>query len=299
MKTDLHTLLATSGPILADGGMGTMLMAHGLTVGNAPELWNVEHPNRIQAVHRGYVEAGAQIILTNSFGGNRLRLALHDLAERAAELNQAAGRIARRVADAASHPVVVAGSMGPTGGLLKPLGELDYETMVEVYQQQAAALAEGGVDVFWVETMSSLEEVRAALQGARQAAPDRPSVATMTFESRGHTMMGVSPEKALDALAGEALAAFGANCGNGPGEVEAALEKMRAVAPDTTLVAKSNAGLPHMEGMIPVYDAGPPEMAAHAVKAHQLGARIIGACCGSTPEHIQAMARALAQAIEA
>ena len=291
----LEQLLASNDYILADGAMGTMLMAAGLTQGDPPEEWNVSHPEQIRAVHRGYIEAGAQIVLTNSFGGNRLRLKLHSLQDRVAELNRAAAELARAEADAASHAVVVAGSMGPTGELLEPLGTLSFEAARDAFAEQAAALVEGGIDVFWIETMSDLNEVRAAVEGARSVA-DLPVVTTMTFDTRGHTMMGVSPVQALEALRELQPLALGANCGNGPAEIEGVIEAMHAVDPNVALVAKSNAGIPELVKGELFYSGTPEVMAQYALRVRDLGARIIGACCGSTPDHVRAMAEALGRA---
>jgi 5-methyltetrahydrofolate--homocysteine methyltransferase len=293
MRASLHTLLAANAPVVADGGMGTMLFARGLERGESPELWNVERPDDVRAIHRAYIEAGAQIVLTNSFGGNRLRLGMHDLSGRTHELNAAAARLARAEADAAPAPVVVGGSMRPSGQILAPMGTLAYEDAVDVFREQAAGLVEGGVDVLWIETMSDLEEVRAAVEGCQMAAPGVPIVTTMTFDTRGRTMMGVTPQRALETLGEMNVIALGANCGNGPDELEAALGKMAAAEPSLPLIAKANAGVPHMHDGVTVYDATPEDMALYAAHVRDLGARIIGACCGSTPEHVRAIARAI------
>lgn len=293
MRASLPELLANAQPVLADGAMGTMLFSFGLALGDSPELWNLERPEQIRRLHREYIQAGAQIILTNSFGGNRERLALHRLEDRTQELNHAAAQLARQEADAAAQPVVVAGSIGPTGGMLAPLGELTSEVARTVFIEQAGALAEGGVDVFWIETMYDLGEVRIAVDACREAAPELPIVATMTFDSAGHTMMGVSPAAAVEALQELNVDALGGNCGNGLAEIEAALSSMRSAKPHTTVIAKSNAGVPHLQGGVPVYDATPEHMAAHALRAKELGVTIFGGCCGSSPEHIRAMAVAL------
>jgi 5-methyltetrahydrofolate--homocysteine methyltransferase len=293
MKARLQDLLAEGKPVIADGAMGTMLQAAGLQPGDAPERWNVEKSDVIRAVHRAYIEAGAQIILTNTFGGNRIRLSLHALADRADELNYAAAQLARTVADAAPHPVIVAGSIGPTGQLLAPLGELEFEQAAGVFEEQARALVRGGVDVLWIETMSDLEEIRAGVTGSRRAAPDWPLVATMTFDTGGRTMMGVTPEKALEALQDLGVRALGGNCGRGPDEIEGVIARMHAANSQAVLVAKANAGLPRMVNGATVYEASPPVMAEHARKVRQCGAHIIGGCCGSTPDHIHAMAMAL------
>ncbi len=293
MKAALEDLLATGQPILADGAMGTTLLSLGLERGVAPEVWNIQHPERVQQVHREYIAAGAQVILTNSFGGNRRRFPSRRPEDSVVELNQSAARIARTEADAAEAQVVVAGSMGPTGSLMVPLGDLTYEEAKSVFAEQARGLIDGGVDVLWIETMADLDEVRAALEGCRHIAPDFPVVVTMTFDTRGHTMMGVSPQAVAQALAGLDLVAIGGNCGNGPGEIESVIDKLHDTAPDMVLVSKSNAGTPRMEGGREVYDATPEIMAEHAIRVWRAGARIIGACCGSTPDHIRVMGQAL------
>ena len=282
-------LLRTEPVILLDGAMGTMLMAAGLTSGASPEEWNATHPERVRAVHREYIQAGSRLVLTNSFGGNRYRMALHDLQERVFELNKAAAQNARLEADAAGRLVAVGGSMGPTGELLEPMGTLTPEGAQEAFAEQAAGLAAGGADVIWIETMSDLNEVKAAIAGA-QAGASLPIVATMTFDTRGFTMMGVSPQKAVEELAGLSLIAIGANCGTGPAELEIAIGKMRQANPQVILAAKSNAGVPKWQNNQLLYDGTPQVMAGYANQARQLGARLIGACCGSTPEHIRAMA---------
>lgn len=290
--TSFEELLATPGPILLDGAMGTVLMDAGLDQGNPPEEWNVLHPDSIREIHRKYIQSGAQVILTNSFGGTRFRLKLHDLQDRAVELNKAAAQNARAEADAANHPVVVAGSIGPTGELLEPMGTMTFEGAKTAFAEQAAALAEGGVDVLWIETMSDLNEVKAAIEGARSVS-DLPIVATMTFDTHGHTMMGVKPEQAIEFLMDFDLSAIGANCGNGPGEIEAVITAMHAIAPGVPLIAKSNAGLPYWDHNELKYDGTPDVMAGYAQRVHELGAKMIGGCCGNTPTHIKAMNEAL------
>lgn len=293
MNTSFQALLETEQVILADGGMGTLLMAQGLRRGDVPEIWNVDQPIKVRQIHRDYITAGVRIILTNTFGGNQRRLAYHDLAERASELNRAAAQIARLEAESAGTPVLVGGSIGPTGALMAPLGDLTFEGAKSTFEEQASALIEGGVDVLWIETMSDLQEIQAAIAGCREAAPDFPIAATMTFDTHGHTSMGISPQVAVEALSGLDLVAIGGNCGNGPTEIEGVIEIMHEASPDSVLIAKSNAGAPRLEGDQQVYDASPEEMAEHALRVRDLGARIIGACCGSTPTHIRAMGHAL------
>src|SRR5262245_28558239 len=290
-------LLAEGEPILADGAMGTMLFAAGLQFGDPPEAWNVMHPDVVRRIHRGYLEAGSRILLTNTFGGNRLRLRLHGLDPRVAELNRTAAILLRAEVDAAGGNALVAGDIGPTGEIMAPLGTLDEAEAVEVFAEQAAALIAGGVDLIWVETMSHLSEITAAIRGARQVSPTIPVIATMTFDTRGHTMMGVSPEEAARALLAAGADAIGGNCGNGPDELLPVIEKMHVVAPDAVLVAKSNAGMPELVDLRAVYRADPPTMAQAGTDFREAGARIIGACCGSTPAHLAAMAEALRIAV--
>ncbi len=287
------TLVGSRGPVLADGAMGTMLFASGLQFGDPPEVWNVSQPDVIRRIHRGYLEAGSRIILTNTFGGNRLRLSLHGNELRVTELNQMAAILLRAEVDAAGGTALVAGDIGPTGSIMFPIGPLEFEEAVDVFAEQAAALVAGGVDLIWIETMSDLEEIHAAITGVRRVAPEIPIIATMTFDTRGHTMMGVSPERAARSLVEWGADAIGGNCGNGPDEIIPVIAKMRAAAPDVLLVGKSNAGMPELVDMEAVYKAEPPIMAAYALDVRDAGATIIGACCGSTPAHLRAMAAAL------
>lgn len=284
-------MIAAPGVILADGAMGTMLFEAGLQFGESPERWNVDYPERVQAVHQAYLQAGSRIILTNTFGGNRWRLSLHGLEARAREFVEAGARAA---VEAAGGRALVAGDIGPSGSLLAPLGELDEAEAVAGFAQQAEALLEGGADVIWIETMSDLGEVAAAVRGVRQASSEVPILTTMTFDTRGHTMMGVSPEKALQALSSQGAAAIGGNCGNGPEEILGVIEKMRAASPQAILIAKANAGLPTLVNGRAVYAATPESMAEYALAAADRGAKIVGACCGSNPGHLRAMATALA-----
>jgi 5-methyltetrahydrofolate--homocysteine methyltransferase len=288
-----QSLLDRGSPALADGAMGTMLFDQGLESGGSPEAWNVERPEIVKGVHRGYLEAGAELLLTNTFGGNRFRLALHGLEGRVDELNRAGARLAREAVEAAGGRAIVAGDIGPSGGILEPLGDLAYAAAVEGFAEQARALIAGGVDIVWIETMSDLEEVHAAMEGVRRVSPSVPLLTTMTFDTRGHTMMGVSPEQAVEALQGWGAAAVGGNCGNGPDEIVQVIEKMRRHAADVRLVAKANAGIPAWKDGRAVYGAGPEAMAAYAASVVERGAWMVGACCGSTPAHLRAMAEAL------
>ncbi|MCJ7717265.1 MAG: betaine--homocysteine S-methyltransferase [Anaerolineales bacterium] len=288
----LRNLLQAGKPILLDGAMGTMLMDAGLESGNSPEEWNVHYPEKIRQIHRAYIEAGSQIILTNTFGGTSVRMETHGLQDRVIELNKKAAENACAEADAAPHTVLVAGSMGPTGQLLEPLGTLSASDAEKSFADQAAGLAQGGVDLFWIETMSDLSEVKAAVAGIRSVS-DLPIAATMSFDSHGRTMMGVSPEKAVKELEELDIQLMGANCGTGSDELIKAIKEMQSADPKLPLIAKANAGIPQMVGTEVVYDGSPELMAAYAAEVWKEGASLIGGCCGSSPAHIRAMAEAL------
>ena len=294
----LQSLLASEKPILLDGAMGTMLMEAGLESGDPPEEWNVLHPDRVRRVHRAYIEAGSQIILTNSFGGTAPRLAMHRLEDRVMELNRAAAELARTEADDVERIVLVAGSMGPTGQMLQPVGEMTFQEARQAFADQAAGLAAGGIDLFWIETMSAVKEVKAAVAGIR-AVSELPISATMSFDTHGHTMMGISPVQAVEQLTALDLDLVGANCGTGSDELIETVQTMRKANPSVPLVAKANAGVPQVVDGDVVYNGTPALMAEYAVEVYRKGARLIGGCCGNTPEHIQAMADALASLEEA
>lgn len=298
MTDCLTELLAARGHLIADGAMGTNLFALGLETGDSPELWNVEHPDRVATVHRDFLTAGSDIVLTNSFGGTRHRLKLHGAQDRAGELNAAAARIARAAADThaagTGRRALVAGSMGPTGELFVPLGNLTMDDAVDAFAEQAAGLAEGGADLLWVETMSAPEEVSAAVAGA--ARTGLPTVVTMTFDTNGRTMMGLTPGDFATFARGlsPAPAAIGANCGIGPAELTDSILAITAADPAAIVVAKGNCGIPqYVEGQI-VYSGSPEAMAAYARLVRDAGARIVGGCCGSTAVHVKAIADALA-----
>lgn len=293
MKT-IQSILEQSGYMITDGAMGTVLFSSGLDQGDPPELWNVNYPDRVAAIHQAYYDAGAQVILTNTFGGNRYRLMLHNAEDRVAEVNHAAAVILREFVSKNGNHALVAGDIGPSGQVLAPYGELSFQEAKEGFAEQAQALISAGVDVIWIETMSDLEEVRAAVEGTRQVSGDIPVVTTMTFDTHGHTMMGVSPEQALETLIPLKPVALGGNCGNGPEEIIEVIRKMQAHDPEVPLVAKANAGIPELVNGKPVYRASPATMAEYAVNAYKAGARIIGACCGSTPDHVKAISQALA-----
>ena len=294
----LQELLSRQPVLLGDGAMGTMLFAAGLEPGSSPELWNVEHPDRVMAVHRAYAEAGSNLILSNTFGGTRIRLARHDLGERTAELNRAGASIAREAVAGIGHAVLIGGDIGPTGEMFLPLGTLEEEAAVDAFAEQASALQEGGVDYFQVETFGDLHEIEAAIRGIRQVST-LPIVATMSFDTRRRTMMGVRPEDAARRLAALGVAAVGSNCGAGLDDTLFTVGQMHQTAPEAVVVSKSNAGLPKPgPGGSVVYEGSPELMADYALNAKEAGARIIGACCGSSPAHLRAMAQALGMPVD-
>jgi 5-methyltetrahydrofolate--homocysteine methyltransferase len=290
----LQSLLDHSPVILADGAMGTMLFEAGLQSGESPQSWNLTNPERVRAVHRAYLDAGSQVVLTNTFGSNRFRLARHALELQVAELNRAGASLLRAEVEVAGGRSLVAGDVGPSGELLAPLGKLGFGEAVEAFAEQAGALIEGGVDLIWLETMSALPEVQAAIEGVRRVSPDIPVVVTMTFEKHGRTMMGATPEQAVKSLTAWGAHAVGGNCGTGPAELLNVIRAMHALAPELPLIFKPNAGMPELVDGKTTYHATRESMAQCAIDAVRAGARIVGACCGSTPGHIRAMSEELA-----
>lgn len=287
---DLIDYLQEGNLLIADGATGTMLQAMGLPAGMAPDLWNVERPDAVRAHYRSYLDAGSEVILANTFGGNRIKLErTGGLDARMVELNRAGASLA---VEEAGGEVYVAGDMGPTGELLAPYGTLQYEDAVRAYAEQALALVEGGVDLLWGETLTDLNEARALVEGVRQVT-DLPVFCSLTFGRSGRTMMGVTPRQAAEVLWPMGLTAIGANCGEGIPPVVAALDEMRAALPDAVLIAKPNAGVPRLEGSETIYPLGPAEMAAQVPDLVARGAQVIGGCCGNTPAHIAAIAAAV------
>ncbi|WEX11435.1 betaine--homocysteine S-methyltransferase [Chelativorans sp. AA-79] len=293
MHNPIDALLAEKGVLLADGATGTNLFAMGLQSGEAPELWNETEPQKIEALHQGFVDAGADIILTNSFGGTRQRLKLHHAQDRVFELNKKAAEIARGVADRAGRRVIVAGSVGPTGELLQPLGAMTYEEAVEAFVEQMEGLKAGGADVAWIETMSAPEEIHAAAEAAVRVG--LPYTYTGSFDTAGRTMMGLAPKDihgVVDDIEEKPLA-VGANCGVGAPDILAALLDMSEAKPDSTIIVKGNCGIPEFRGT-EIHYSGTPELMADYVRlAIDGGARIVGGCCGTSFEHLAAMRKAL------
>ena len=288
--TTLDELIAEKGWVIADGATGTNYFKLGLETGYPPELWNVERPDDVAGLHTAFIEAGSQLVLTNSFGGTHHRLRLHEAQDRVAELNEAAARIARKAADAAKGPVAVAGSIGPTGELFAPMGALDYADARAAFTDQALALAEGGADILWVETMSSLEEVKAAVDATK--ATGLPVAGCMTFDTAARSMMGVTPAEFAEQAVSYGADLVGANCGIGPAELLHSVREMLPVV-DRPVIAKGNCGIPaYVDGGIH-YHGTPALMADYACFARDAGISVIGGCCGTTPDHIEAMAAAL------
>jgi 5-methyltetrahydrofolate--homocysteine methyltransferase len=291
MRTSLSALLASNRVLLADGATGTNYFNAGLASGDPPEFWTIDRPDAVTDLHQRFVDAGADIILTNTFGCNPQRLKLHNAQDRTYELAKRATELARKVADAADRPVAVAGSVGPTGELFEPMGSLTHEIAVTSFIVQMRGLLDGGADVAWIETMSSPEELNAAAEAA--IAVGLPYVITCSFDTAGRTMMGLLPRSLADTMASQPVAplAIGANCGVGASDILVTLLQMQD-AP-YALVTKGNCGVPRFQGTEAVYSGTPELMANYARLAIDAGARIIGGCCGTTPEHLAAMRTAI------
>ncbi len=289
----LTQMLDSQDWLLADGATGTTLFNMGLMAGDAPELWNVDHPDRVAALYQGAVDAGVDLFLTNTFGGNASRLKLHNAQSRVLELNRAAAAIGREVADKSGRRVVVAGSVGPTGDIMAPMGTLTHATAVEMFHEQAEGLKAGGADVLWLETISAAAEFQAAAEAFALA--DMPWCGTMSFDTAGRTMMGLTSKdmvKMVRKLPHPPLA-FGANCGVGASDLLRTTLGFAGATPTTPVIAKGNAGIPkYVDGHIH-YDGTPELMADYALLARDAGARIIGGCCGTEAAHLRKMRHAL------
>lgn len=292
MVDALSALIEEKGILLADGATGTTLFGMGLEAGGAPELWNIEKPENIEKLHQGFVDAGSDIILTNSFGGTRHRLKLHHADGRVHELNKAAAQIANKVAGTVERKVIVAGSVGPTGELLAPLGDLTFDGAVDAFTEQMAGLKDGGADVLWIETMSSPEEMQAAAKAA--IATDMPYVITASFDTAGRTMMGMLPADFHDVIQEDNKPlAIGANCGVGASDLLSSVLDMTQADPDAIIVAKANCGIPQIKGDEVVYTGTPELMHDYTKLAIDSGAKIIGGCCGTSCEHLAEMRKAI------
>ena len=285
--------IAERGVLLADGATGTNLFDMGLESGYPPELWNVEHPDRIRALYNGFLSAGSDIILTNSFGGNSFRMKLHQAEDRIFELNKASADLARECVEACDRSVLVAGSVGPTGELFEPLGALTMDSAIDAFVEQMEGLKAGGVDIIWIETMSAEEEILAAAEAARRV--EMPYCVTASFDTAGRTMMGLEPS-ALPTVFQKCEnqpSWFGSNCGVGASDLVLSVTAMAEADPNATIVAKANCGIPQVRGD-GVHYTGTPELMADYVRlAIDAGAKVIGGCCGTTFAHIAAMREAI------
>ena len=286
-------MLASHDVLLADGATGTNLFAMGLQSGDAPELWNTDEPDKIRALYQGSVQAGSDLFLTNTFGGTAARLKLHEAQGRVRELNRVGAELGREVADRAGRKVIVAGSVGPTGEIMEPVGSLSHAAAVEMFHEQAEGLKEGGVDVLWLETISAPEEFRAAAEAFALAG--MPWCGTMSFDTAGRTMMGVTSAdmaQLVETLPNPPLA-FGANCGTGASDILRTVLGFVAQGTERAIISKGNAGIPkYVDGHIH-YDGTPELMGVYATMASDAGAKIIGGCCGTMPAHMTAMRAAL------
>ena len=293
MTDKLTELLNEKGSLMADGATGTNLFAMGLEAGEAPELWNEQHPDRVIALYESAVSAGSDVFLTNSFGGNASRLKLHNAEDRVYELNRKAAELAREVADAAGRPVIVAGSIGPTGEIMQPTGTLTHDQAVAMFEEQARGLMDGGADILWLETISAPEEYKAAAEAFAKL--DAPWVGTMSFDTAGRTMMGVTAPEMVEMVEGlpNPPVAFGANCGVGAADLMRTVLAFAETGTTRPIIAKGNAGIPkYIDGNIH-YDGTPELMAEYALLARNAGASIIGGCCGTMRQHLEKMRIAL------
>jgi methionine synthase I (cobalamin-dependent) len=284
----LDQMLCERGCLVADGGMGSNLYAMGLAIGDAPELWLTQHPERVSAVHQAFVDAGADIILSNTFGANRRRLALVGAEARVSELNRRGAELARTVADGPGRDVIVAGAVGPLGARMAEASGAD------AFEEQMIALKAGGVDLIWLETMMSLGEIRAAQAAAARVG--LPYVVTASFDGHGRMLDGTTAAEVARMLTRMSVppAAIGCNCGDGPKSTGKVIAAMRAAAPDAVLIAKASASLPRLVDGRAVYVISDAEIEFYASDSYGCGARIIGGCCGMTPGHIATLRQALA-----
>lgn len=294
MPVDILTQLYSPNILVADGALGTFLQTQGLPPGMSPEVWNIEEPEMVRSIHQAYLAAGAQILTANTFGGNRLRLPDAVQGHPRADLVRLGVALARGVAGESAW---VAGSMGPTGRLIEPYGDLSCDQAEEAYAEQAALMAEAGADIILIETMTDVLEARAALRGAKRASR-LPVFVTFAFEANGRTMMGDPAAEVAEEIQTLGADAVGANCGAGPEAVVTALRQM-ARATTLPLIAQPNAGLPRLQpDGETVWDSTPDEFAERVRVLLELGARIVGSCCGSTPAHTLAI-RAAVDAVRA
>jgi len=294
VKNIISNLLFDRDYLIADGGTGTNMMLRGLPAGRPPDLWNLDGQEHVMWLHKSFIDAGADIILTNTFGSNTCRLTLDKVQDKTQELNVAGAQLARAASNAANKTIIVAGSIGPTGEMMEPFGTLTVDNAEAVFYEQMVALKEGGVDVIWIETIFAFDELRAAVQAAHRT--NLPVISTMTFDTASRTMMGDTPEKAVQFTHGfePRLTAFGANCGAGPSMlIDTILGLCEGADDQDIIIAKGNCGIPQMVDGEIVYSGTNEVMADYARLARDCGARIIGGCCGTTPERLSAIVEAL------
>jgi 5-methyltetrahydrofolate--homocysteine methyltransferase len=277
------------GVVVADGATGTNYQRLGIEPGVAPEEWVFDEPGKVQELHRAFVAAGADLVLTCTFGASSLRLADGPLAGRGDELNRRAVELAREAVPAGT---LVAGSIGPTGHLADPLGPLTRELAVATFAGQARSLAAGGVDLLVLETFFSLDEGLWALEGIRSET-DLPLVVSYSFDQGRRTMMGLTPTQVVEAFAPLGVAALGANCGKSLEDTDAVVDELLAAAGGVPLWVKPNAGVPRVVRDEVVYDVTPAEQARHLASYASRGVKVVGGCCGTTPEHLAAIAAAV------
>jgi len=280
--------------LVADGATGSNLQKMGLKPGRPPEDLIIDSPDLVYQLEKGFVDAGSDIILTCTFGGTRMRMKDSKYQDRTPEVNMRAVEIARKAAASRNDGVLVAGSMGPVGALIKPYGPLEAEDVKATFAEQARALVEGGVDLLLIETMFSFEETTAAFEGAKSVT-DLPIVVSFSYDRGTRSMMGVKPKDVIKRYCEMGATLVGANCGTTLENMEAVVKEYAATVPNFPLWIKPNAGVPHMdiETEQGVYDMGPEDMASYAKKYVELGAKVVGGCCGNTPEHIAAIAKAI------
>jgi len=291
----IQSRIKEKGYLLADGATGTNLFAMGLESGDPPEFWNLEYPERVKANHENFMHAGSDIVLTNSFGANKYRLALHNAENRVEELNFESAKLAKKSSNKFEKHIFIAGSIGPTGEILEPLGTLSKKGAEEAFKKQALALRDGGADLLWIESMSSDEEMEAALLGAKESL--LPIICSYSFETHGRTMMGLEPSQIIELAEkfSPDVIAYGANCGIGASELIGSLIcfKTSKKNEDLLVVAKGNCGVPEFKEDAISYNGTPELMASYARHARDMGATIIGGCCGTTHVHIKSMSESL------
>jgi 5-methyltetrahydrofolate--homocysteine methyltransferase len=293
VRSSLSALLSSGRVLLADGATGTNLFGMGLPAGESPEFWNVDEPDKIRALHQSFVDAGSDLILTNTFGCNRHRLKLHNASQRTYEIAKRAAELAGEVAAEADRVVFVAGSVGPTGELFEPLGALTHDEAVDTFAEEMRGLKDGGADLAWIETMSAVEEVRAAAVAAGLVG--LPYTVTCSFDTAGRTMMGLLPQDLVGVFADldHKPLAVGANCGVGASDTLVSILAMTAHQAGFAYICKGNCGIPQYRGAEIYYSGSPELMARYSELAVATGAQIVGGCCGTSPEHIRAMRAAL------